>query len=103
MSLAEVENTFKRILTRKGVKGVLIVTREEGLVIKSSLEEELGKKYAKVIKNLIKVAQESIVEIEEQDFLKFLRIRTDKHEIMVSPAAEYILVVVQDPSELHGQ
>ena len=33
-----------------------------------------------------------------QDDLKFLRIRSKKHEIMIAPDKEYLLIVVQDPN-----
>ncbi|KAJ9074060.1 hypothetical protein DSO57_1010148 [Entomophthora muscae] len=79
-SLNEVESTYSRLIARKNVRGVVLATRPEGLIIRSSLSDELSKIYGK-------------------DLLKFLRVRTAKHEIMISPAQEYILVVVQDPSE----
>ena len=33
-----------------------------------------------------------------QNDLTFLRIRSRKHEIMVAPDKEYILIVIQDPN-----
>jgi dynein light chain roadblock-type len=33
-----------------------------------------------------------------QDDLVFLRVRTKKHEVMVAPDKDYLLIVVQDPT-----
>jgi hypothetical protein len=33
-----------------------------------------------------------------QDDLVFLRVRTKKHEVMVAPDKDYLLIVVQDPN-----
>lgn len=33
-----------------------------------------------------------------QDDLVFLRVRTKKHEVMVAPDKEYLLIVVQNPT-----
>ncbi|GAA5863021.1 hypothetical protein JCM8547_003655 [Rhodosporidiobolus lusitaniae] len=33
----------------------------------------------------------------EEDDLRFLRIRTKRHELMITPDEQYILIVVQDP------
>jgi len=37
--------------------------------------------------------------LDETDELTFFRIRSKKHEIMVAPDPEYLLIVVQRPSE----
>ena len=36
--------------------------------------------------------------LDEGDELTFFRIRSKKHEIMVAPDKEYLLVVIQDPN-----
>ena len=33
-----------------------------------------------------------------QNDLTFLRVRTLKHEVMIAPDADYVLIVVQDPN-----
>jgi len=35
---------------------------------------------------------------EGNDELRFMRIRTRRHEIMLTPDPKYLLVVLQDPS-----
>jgi len=36
--------------------------------------------------------------LDPQDDLTFLRVRSKKHEIMVAPDKEYVLIVIQDPN-----
>lgn len=38
-------------------------------------------------------------DLDPQDALRFLRIRSNKHEIMVAPEKDYVLVVIQDPNQ----
>jgi dynein light chain roadblock-type len=38
--------------------------------------------------------------LDESDELAFLRIRSKKHEIMIAPDKDYILVVVQIPHDV---
>ncbi|KAJ9066714.1 hypothetical protein DSO57_1006936 [Entomophthora muscae] len=88
-SLNEVESTYSRLIARKNVRGVVLATRPEGLIIRSSLSDELSKIYGKVISELLNVAQNAVKSIDDQDLLKFLRVRTAKHEIMISPGNFY--------------
>jgi dynein light chain roadblock-type len=37
--------------------------------------------------------------LDDGDELAFLRVRSKKHEIMIAPDKDYILVVVQTPNE----
>jgi dynein light chain roadblock-type len=36
--------------------------------------------------------------LDETDSLTFLRLRSQKHEIMVAPDKDYILIVIQNPN-----
>jgi dynein light chain roadblock-type len=37
--------------------------------------------------------------LDENDELAFLRIRSKKHEIMIAPDKDYVLVVIQAPND----
>ena len=37
-------------------------------------------------------------DLDPQNDLTFLRIRTKKHEMMVAPEKDFLLIVVQDPN-----
>ena len=93
---SEVEETLKRINSHKGVQGVIIVN-SEGIPIRSTLESTTTVQYAALISQLTTKAQSVVRDLEPMNELTFLRIRSKKHEIMVAPDKNYLLIVVQNP------
>eukprot|EP00106_Octopus_bimaculoides_P015698 XP_014783140.1 PREDICTED: dynein light chain roadblock-type 2-like [Octopus bimaculoides] len=55
--------------------------------------------YAGLILELTSKARSTVRDIDPSNDLTFLRIRSKKHEIMVAPDKDYLLIVVQSPSE----
>lgn len=92
---AEVEETIKRISSHKGVQGIL-VANFEGVALKSTLPPALAAQYAGLFSTLVAKARSTVRAIDADNDLVFLRVRTKKHEVMVAPDREFILVVVQD-------
>ncbi|XP_022345155.1 dynein light chain roadblock-type 2 isoform X1 [Crassostrea virginica] len=94
--MAEVEETFKRIQAHKGVIGALVVN-SEGIPIRSTLDNSTTVQYAGLISQLAAKARSTVRDIDPSNDLTFLRIRSKKHEIMVAPENEYLLIVIQNP------
>ncbi|KWU42037.1 hypothetical protein RHOSPDRAFT_36450 [Rhodotorula sp. JG-1b] len=145
----EVEATLTRLVGYKNVKGVLILSRPNGIILRSAgplfahsptrsqpiektagrLEDteaeqqaegadgapgeakppppppppahsELARKYARAAARMVESIRAEVrdVEEEQEEDVRFLRIRTKRHELMITPDDEYILVVVQDPT-----
>ncbi|KAI9193154.1 uncharacterized protein BJ171DRAFT_431706, partial [Polychytrium aggregatum] len=92
----EVEETIKRLAGHKGVEGVVIVNME-GIPIRTTLDNEKTVQYAALITQLSSKARSVVRDLDPQNDLTFLRIRSKKHEIMVAPDKEYILIVLQNP------
>mmetsp|Transcript_2489 Transcript_2489/g.9653 ORF Transcript_2489/g.9653 Transcript_2489/m.9653 type:complete len:100 (+) Transcript_2489:74-373(+) len=95
--MSEVEETINRIRTHKGVTGIVIVN-SEGVPIRSTFESKQTLQYSALISQLATKARSVIRDLDPQNDLTFLRIRSKKHEIMVAPDREYILIVIQDPN-----
>jgi len=95
--MSEVEETIKRIVGHKGVIGVIIVNNE-GIPIKTTLDNSTTVQYAGLIHQLTAKARSTVRDIDPQNDLTFLRIRSKKHEIMVAPDKEYMLIVIQNPT-----
>jgi dynein light chain roadblock-type len=87
-----------RIKTHKGVKGI-IISNYAGVSIKSTLSTAETSKYSSLISSLTLTAKSTIKELDSQNDLVFLRIRSRKYEIMIAPDQEYILIVIQNPDE----
>ncbi|KAJ3076737.1 Dynein light chain roadblock-type 2 [Podochytrium sp. JEL0797] len=93
---SEVEETLKRLAAHKGVEGIVIVNLE-GIPIRTTLEPDKTIQYAALITQLAAKARSVVRDLDPQNDLTFLRIRSKKHEIMVAPDKEYILIVLQNP------
>jgi dynein light chain roadblock-type len=94
----EIEETIKRIQSHKGVKGVMIMN-SDGIPIRSNLSTDDTESYAALISQLAMKSSSVIRSLDDSDELSFLRIRSKRHEIMVAPDKDYILVVIQNPQE----
>ncbi|KYM77216.1 Dynein light chain roadblock-type 2, partial [Atta colombica] len=92
----EVEETMKRIQSHKGVVGTIVVNAE-GIPIKSTLDNTTTVQYAGLISQLSDKARSVVRDLDPTNDLTFLRIRSKKHEIMVAPDKEFILIVIQNP------
>ncbi|KAG4084582.1 roadblock-type dynein light chain [Neocallimastix lanati (nom. inval.)] len=96
--MSEVEETIKRLQSHKGVEGIVIVNND-GIPIRSTLDNNLTVQYSALITQLASKARSVVRDLDPQNDLTFLRIRSKKHEIMVAPDKEYILIVIQNPQE----
>ncbi|KAL3287390.1 hypothetical protein HHI36_001863 [Cryptolaemus montrouzieri] len=94
----EVEDTLKRIQSHKGVVGIIVVN-SEGIPIKSTLDNTTTVQYAGLISSLSDKARSVVRDLDPSNDLTFLRIRSKKHEIMVAPDKEFILMVIQNPTD----
>lgn len=101
-SKADTEQILKRIQSHKGVKRVFIIN-SQGQMLRSSLNDlETERKYASLISELTRKTTDMVRELDPENGLTFLRIRTLTEEIMIAPEkseGKYTLVVVQDPSD----
>ena len=95
MPAEEVEEILKRINSHTGVLG-LVVLNPEGLAIRSTMDNASTQLYATSYQQLTTLAQNCIRDMDPLNSLKFLRVRTKKHEIMVAPEHSYTLLVIQN-------
>ncbi|KJA14693.1 hypothetical protein HYPSUDRAFT_427143 [Hypholoma sublateritium FD-334 SS-4] len=109
----ELEQTLAIMTSHRAVLGYLLITRgphprmirHSGIVF----DGEQGKRYAAVVARIVETVQAGLEEIQGDDGLgdagdesdldevRFMRIRTKKHEIMISPDDRYLLAVLHDP------
>lgn len=97
--MADIEETMKRISSHKGVIGALIVNAD-GIPIRSTLNSDETVTYAALITTLARKARQMVVNLDRDDDLTFLRIRSTKHEILVAPDKDYMLICVQSASKI---
>ncbi|XP_038960102.1 dynein light chain roadblock-type 1 isoform X2 [Rattus norvegicus] len=75
------------------------VSVRDGIPIKSTMDNPTTTQYANLMHNFILKARSTVREIDPQNDLTFLRIRSKKNEIMVAPDKDYFLIVIQNPTE----
>ena len=95
--MSEVEETLKRINSHKGVQGIVIVN-SEGIPIRSTVDAAQTNQYASLITQMAHKARSGVRDLDPQNDLTFLRIRSKKHELMVAPHSDFLLLVIQNPN-----
>ncbi|KAG1806970.1 uncharacterized protein BJ212DRAFT_1388427 [Suillus subaureus] len=90
----ELEQTLALLSSHRSVLGYLLLSRGD--------HGEQGKKYASVIGKMVESVQAGLEEVSgsenDGDQIRFMRIRTKRHEIMISPDERYLLAVLHDPA-----
>uniref|UniRef100_A0A3B4UZS6 Dynein light chain roadblock n=1 Tax=Seriola dumerili TaxID=41447 RepID=A0A3B4UZS6_SERDU len=86
------------IQSQKGVQGIIIVN-SEGIPVKTTLDNSSTVQYAGLIHQLVMKARTTVRDIDPQNDLTFLRVRSKKNEIMIAPDKDYFLIVIQNPSD----
>jgi len=82
--MSEVEETLKRINSHKGVVGI-VIANHEGAPIRSTLETAVAEQMSSQLLGLAAKARSAVRNLDPQNDLTFLRIRSKKHEILVAP------------------
>ncbi|GAM18083.1 hypothetical protein SAMD00019534_012580, partial [Acytostelium subglobosum LB1] len=92
-----IEETFKRILGHKGVKGILIINKS-GSVIKSTFDSNASLEYSKMVIDIFPRATALLKQNNNSDEASFFRVRSKDTDIMITPDNDYFLMVVNQIS-----
>ncbi|KAK2147616.1 hypothetical protein LSH36_544g04023 [Paralvinella palmiformis] len=99
--MSEVEETLKRIQNHQGVVGV-IVSNSEGIANRTNIDNSTTVQCSSQFSKLCKLARNCIRELDPENDLTFLRVRTKKNEVMCAAGSgpdDHMLLVIQSPSE----
>ncbi|XP_048818945.1 dynein light chain roadblock-type 1-like isoform X3 [Lagopus muta] len=96
--MAEVEEMLKRIQSQNGLQGIIVVN-SGGIPIISTMDNTTTLQYAGLLQHFIVMARSIVRDIDPQNDLTFLRIRSKKNEIMIAPEKDYFLIVIQNTNE----
>lgn len=91
----EVEMCLERIRTHKNVVGWLILN-SDCIPIRTCLDNTATIQLSNIIIPLVLRAQSVVRDLDPSNELTFLRLRSRKNEIMVSPYNGYTIIVVQN-------
>lgn len=70
-----------------------------GIPVKSTLDNTTTVQYAGLMSQLSDKARSVVRDLDPSNDLTFLRVRSKKHEIMVAPDKDFILIVIQNPTD----
>jgi len=95
MATSEIEETMKRLTKHKGVQSVIIYNTD-GIVIRSTnnLTHYETCTHVATLDPLIHKVKQLVNRLGDE--FSNIRLRSHKNEILVYPAQDYTLVVVQD-------
>ncbi|RKP03574.1 hypothetical protein CXG81DRAFT_9322, partial [Caulochytrium protostelioides] len=78
----------------------VVLAQDSGNVIRTTLDNIQTQQYASLVTGLASRGKSVIRDLDPEDDLTFLRIRSKKNEIMVAHTKQYLIVVLQNPKEL---
>ncbi|CAG5097358.1 unnamed protein product [Oikopleura dioica] len=96
--MSEVDETIKRLQSHKGVTGLIVIDKE-GIPMRTTLDNSTTVQYAGLITQLAAKARSVVRDIDPQNDLTFVRVRSKKYEIIIAPEKEFLLIVIQNPNE----
>ncbi|KAL5039859.1 Dynein light chain roadblock-type 2 [Batrachochytrium dendrobatidis] len=89
----DVETALTRIQAHKGVQGIVIATHE-GSVIRSTLDNIQTPQISTLVVQLAARGKSVVRDLDPEDELTFLRIRSKKHEIMVAESKQLFPILI---------
>ena len=98
MTRAEVEAVLDRIQQHRGVSGLIIVSGD-GTPLRSSVDNTATLQYVGMCRTLCAIAGTLVRDVDPQNELKILRVRTKKYEVMMAPqrgghvGGEFLIVI----------
>ena len=90
------EECVKRIMMKKDVLDVIFIDLN-GHPVKSTMDYEESIQYIGLFGQLIDKARSAISSLNTGDEVTLLRIRSEKHEVIITPDKELIFLVLQNP------
>jgi len=108
-SFSELEEKFAGISSHATVLGYMVLSRSAPVtLIRNSgtiFEGERGRNYAASVAKMVDAVQGFLEDVNEdgadKDEVKFMRIRSERHELMITPHERYLLVVLHNPNSLN--
>ena len=87
-----------RIQAHEGVIGIIIMSSKTGVCIRSTVDQNDAIKITALFGDLLRVSQNLVKDLDRENGLTMLRLRSKKNEILVVPENDFTLVVLQNPN-----
>ena len=93
----EVQESLQRLVGLKNVVGGVVMTMK-GEAIRSTLDSTTTGQVSGIMSSLVRMANERLKDMDPATELNLLRMRTSKHQFVVVPDTEWLLIVVMNSS-----
>jgi len=97
LASTETQERLKRIQQSPGVQGI-IITNHENIPIWTTMDNATTVHYANLLSSVASKARDCVRDLDPMNDLTFARIRTRKNEIILAPDRDYMLTVIQSPT-----
>ncbi|XP_052851348.1 dynein light chain roadblock-type 2 [Drosophila gunungcola] len=99
MTSRNVAATFDRLVQLPGVIGAILVDGN-GVLVRTNIAEDAAQMYANRMRPLVVLARSMIHDIEPDDRLSYVRLRTRRQELMVATENQHTIILIQDNQAL---
>ena len=89
----EVEDSLQRIVGLKGVVGSVVMTMA-GETIRSTLDTTITAQVSGFMSTLVQLSNERLKNMDPDNELNLIKMRTSKHQFVVVPDTEWLFIVV---------
>ena len=80
----DIEDTISKLSENDNIKGI-VISNTDGIIIRNTISnEDSANKYSTLISGLVKKTKIVISDLDPTNELTFLRIRSLKHELLIS-------------------
>jgi dynein light chain roadblock-type len=94
--LPNLDDVFKRLQTSPGYLGMLVLNAA-GIPIKSSFTDtRMTSQHSALVSSLVLMGQRATNDLDKNNTLQCMRLRSIKYEMIISTDASYTMVVFQD-------
>ena len=97
MAVNEAEETFKRLIALPGVQGIMVMN-SDGIPIRTTLPQSKTALIVGLLHGLLLKTKAAVKEMDHQNELSFIRLRSHKDEILIAPDREFTMIVIQQPA-----
>ena len=94
--MSEVDQTLKRIVGNKSVIGIIALDGKNTVTSTSFKDDALKSRLSKTLPELIEKARCMVRDLDPENDLTFLRIRSGTVELLIAPGDDYTLIVAQN-------
>ncbi|XP_071745669.1 dynein light chain roadblock-type 2-like [Lepeophtheirus salmonis] len=92
----DLEEIIHRIQDHTGVTGLIVVNRD-GVAVRTTMDMATTNQHCAVLSRLSDQARSAVRDLDPNNDVTFLRLRSKKNEILLAPDKDFTLVVIQDP------